>query len=405
MLVKFRSLKGARPPLAELFKSTALAVLIVLSSIGCSAENRVGGGERETSGGIALTEAGVEGADEAECSSHTDCGQAQICESGVCLPNEPGGPCEIDLNCIDGEFCGAGSCVPESGSSEEEMGCGGEIYQATVIPPNVLIVLDRSGSMDAELGGDQGTKWEVAQAAIGQVVTEFGAHVQFGLSLYPGLDPACDEGAGCSPGDVFVDVGTGTAEQIIEVLSQVDTCTLGTPTAEALEGLKEYPGLEDLDRPNFILLVTDGKSTCDNPAPVVAALRTETPEIKTFVVGFGDGADPDELNGMAEAGGTALMGDPKYYQADDAQALVDAFSKIVGDVLSCTFVLDMVPPNHDELYVFINGESIPRDPVHVDGWDYNPKTNQISFFGPPCELLQSGQVMDLEFVFGCPEAP
>jgi hypothetical protein len=387
------------------FEFAALAVLIVLPSIGCAAEVRVGDTERETTGGIALTDAGVEGADGEICSTHTDCGQAEICENGVCRPNESGGPCEFDVNCIDGEFCDAGSCVPESGSSEDEMGCGGELYQATAIPPNVLIVLDRSGSMDAELGGDQGTKWQVAQAAIGQVVTEFAGHVQFGLSLYPGLDPACDAGMGCAPGDVFVDVGTGTAAEIIDVLALVDTCTLGTPTAEALEGLKDYPGLEDLERPNFILLVTDGKSTCDDPAPIVASLRTETPEIKTFVVGFGDGADPDELNGMAEAGGTALMGDPKYYQADDAQSLVDAFAEIAGSVLSCTFVLDMVPPNHDELYVYINGDSIPRDANHVDGWDYTPKTNQISFYGPPCALLQSGQAMDLEIVFGCPEAP
>lgn len=364
---------------------------------------RVGESERETNEGIALTEAGVEGAE--GCSTHTECGYAEICQNGTCLPNESSGPCEIDLNCIAGEICEAGSCVPEGDSSEEEMGCGGEVYQATAIPPNVLIVLDRSGSMDEHLDGDQGTKWEVAQAAIGQVVTEFGGYVQFGLSLYPGVDPACEVGSGCAAGDVFVDVGTGTADEIIEVLSLVGTCSLGTPTAEALEGLLDYPGLQELERPNFILLVTDGKSSCDNPVPVVSALRDQTPEIRTFVVGFGKGADPNELNGMAEAGGTALMGDPKYYQADDAQTLVDAFAEIAGSVLSCTFVLDMVPPNHDELYVYINGNKVPRDPIHQDGWDYEPQTNQISFYGPPCSLLQSGQAKDLEIIFGCPEAP
>lgn len=389
------------------FKSAALAAVMAIPSIACSA--KIPEAEHETYGGIELTETGADGADATdageECSSHADCGQAQICQNNVCVPNDASGPCEIDLNCIEGEFCDAGGCAPEGESTGDEMGCGGELYQATSVPPNVLIVLDRSGSMDAHLDGDQGSKWEVAQEAIGQVVTQYGPQVQFGLSLYPGLDPACDVGSGCAPGDVFVDVGTGTAAEIIDVLALVDTCSLGTPTAEALEGLQDYPGLEDPLRPNFILLVTDGQSTCDSPVPVVAALREESPEIRTFVVGFGDGADPDELNDMAEAGGTALMGDPKYYQADDAQALVDAFGEIAGSVLSCTFALDMVPPNHEELYVYINGMKVPRDLVHIDGWDYDPQTNQISFFGPPCALLQSGQVMDLEIVFGCPEAP
>jgi hypothetical protein len=384
------------------YKSAALAALFVLPGIGCPAGVPVS--EKDTSG-IHITDSGAEGAGEGTCSVHTDCGQEEICQNGVCVPNEPGGPCESDLNCMAGEFCDAGSCVPQAGSSEGEMGCGGEVYQATAVPPNVLIVLDRSGSMDDHLDGEQGTKWEVAQDAIAQVVTEYGAQVRFGLALYPGLDPACDEGSGCDAGDVFVDLGEDTAKEITDVLGLVETCSLGTPTAEALEGLQDYPGLEDLERPNFILLVTDGKSSCDAPVPMVYALREETPEIKTFVVGFGDGADPEELNSMAEAGGTALEGDAKYYQADDAQALVDSFGEIAVSVLSCTFVLDMVPPNPDELYVYINGNGIPRDPVHADGWDYELPTNRITFYGPPCNLLQSGAVQDLEIIFGCPEAP
>jgi hypothetical protein len=384
------------------FEFAALAALIVLPSIGCPAEVRVG--DTSTAGGIQLAGSGAESTEDGVCLSQADCEQGEVCQHGVCLPNAPGGPCEIDSDCVVGEFCDAGTCVSEGGNSGDEMGCGGELYQATVIPPNVLIVLDRSGSMDAKLG-DEGTKWEVAQDAIAQLVTQYSTQVRFGLSLYPGLDPECDEGMGCSAGDVFVDVGGDTAAQIIDVLGLVDTCTLGTPTAEALEGLQDYAGLEDLERPNFILLVTDGKSTCDPPVPMVAALRDQIPEIKTFVVGFGDGADPNELNAMAEAGGTAVMGEAKYYQADDAQALVDAFGVIAGSVLSCTFVLDKVPPDPDELYVYINDVQVLRDPIHVDGWDYEPNSNQISFYGPPCSLLQSGDVKDLEIVFGCPEAP
>jgi hypothetical protein len=344
----------------------------------------------------------AEGMEAGACSDHVECGFGEVCENGECVPNASGGPCDTDSNCIEGEICEAGGCVPEGGGTEE-MGCGGEVYDAMAIPPNVLIVLDRSGSMNESLG-DEGTKWEVALAAIGQVVTDFEDQVLFGLSLYPGIDQQCEDGMDCGPGAVFVDVGPDTSMQIIDFLADANTCSFGTPTAEALEPMQDYAGLEDLERPNYILLITDGQSTCEDPVPVVAALRDEMPEIKTFVVGFGDGVDPTELDGMAQAGGTALPGDPTYYQADDAQSLVDAFADIAGSVLSCSYVLDMVPPDPAELYVYINGMAIPRDVTHTDGWDYDPMTNQITFYGPACDLLQSGQVMDLEIIFGCPDA-
>jgi hypothetical protein len=258
--------------------------------------------------------------------------------------------------------------------------------------------------MDHEIG-DQGSKWEIAKAALEQVVTDYEDQVLFGLMLYPGLDDDCDEGKGCEAGAVFVDVGPGTASEITDALEDSDTCSLGTPTAETLEALQDFDGLNDPDRGNFVLLLTDGQSSCDDPVPMVEALGERDPPIKTFVVGFGDGVDTSELNAMAEAGGTALPQNLKYYQADDAQSLIEAFGDIAGSVLSCAYVLDTAPPNPDELYVYLNDMLIPRDITHVDGWDYDPMNVQVTFYGSSCQLLQSGDVMDLHFVFGCPEAP
>lgn len=342
---------------------------------------------------------------EPSCGANTDCDPGHICQAGACVANLPGGPCDDDSNCVDNEACISGECVPDDGSdTADDMGCGGEAYQATAIMPNVLIVLDRSGSMDAEID-NQGTKWEIARSAIYQVLADYGDQVWFGLMAYPGTDQKCDDGMSCGPGAVFVDVGAGTTTAITNFLDDADTCGFGTPTAETLEILMDYPGLEDHERPNFILLITDGQSSCDDPVPMVQDLYGKSPEIKTFVVGFGDGVEADELNDMAEAGGTALEGDTMYYQADNAQALVDAFGEIAGSVLSCSFLLDMVPPDPDELYVYMNDTEIPRDLTHASGWDYDSVTNQISFYGPSCELLQSGQVMDLQIEFGCPEPP
>jgi hypothetical protein len=324
------------------------------------------------------------------CGTHADCGNGAFCgEDGYCAPSTTGSPCDSDANCISGEYCIGGRC-----------GCLGEQYGAENVPPNLLIVLDRSSSMNDNIGG--GTKWEIAQAAIADILAAYGDQVYFGLMLYPGLDLSCNTGVECGPGSVFVDVGPGTAAAINDAMSAAQTCRFGTPTAEALTVLVDYAGLKDTTRANYILLVTDGQSTCDDPVPVVAALQAETPPVKTFVVGFGDGVDPAELDAMATAGGTARSGGPPYYyQADDAASLMDAFTTIAGSVLSCSYTLSSVPDDINVLYIYFDNVEVSRDTARADGWDYDPSTNQVTFYGPACDALRSGQVSDLVIVYGC----
>ena len=91
-----------------------------------------------------------------------------------------------------------------------------------------------------------------------------------------------------------------------------------------------------------------------------------------------------------------------YYQADDQATLDAALTSIASQTLGCVFSLDEVPPNVDEIYVFFeNTTSIPRDTSHAEGWDYDPATNQVTFYGQACEDLKSGTVTDVDVVFGC----
>lgn len=297
----------------------------------------------------------------------------------------------------------ASASVSQSGSASDTDsagdGCEAELFQSANVPANVLIVLDRSGSMNQDIGG--GTKWTVALEAIETFLGDFGNQARFGLMLYPGFDLSCDEGMNCATGTVFVDPGPMTAEAINESLDDAQTCSFGTPTAESLESLLDYSGLEDPTRDNYVLLITDGQSTCEDPIPIVAALRDRDPEVRTYVLGFGDGVDPDELEAMAEAGGTALPGDPAYYQADDAASLDQALQSIGGNFLSCSYSLDQPLDDPDQLYVLFDGIQVPRDPGHENGWDYDPVTNTVTFYGAACNALQSGDVTDLQLVYGC----
>jgi hypothetical protein len=293
----------------------------------------------------------------------------------------------------------ASQSVSDSDSAGD--GCDAELFQSANIPANVLIVLDRSGSMNQSIGGGAGTKWEVALEAIDQFVTEFGNQARFGLMLYPGYNLSCSEGMTCSTGEVFVDPGPMTTAAILQTLDDAQTCSFGTPTAETLEDLLDYPGLEDPTRPNHILIITDGDSTCEDPVPVVAALRNKEPEIKTYVLGFGGGVNPDELAAMAEAGGTALPGDPSYYQADDAASLDAALASIGGEFLTCSYALSKPLDDPDQLYVLFDGIQVPRDPGHTNGWDHDAASNTVTFYGAACDALQSGEVKDLQMVYGC----
>lgn len=330
---------------------------------------------------------------EVSCAFHSDCGDAAYCDDdGDCVPSGPAAPCTDDDTCITGEHCVGVVCVPEA--------CQGDAFNAEPTPANVMIVFDRSGSMDESLGPD-GTKWDVGREAIDTLLASASSAISFGLSVYPGYNQSCSQGGQCQEGDIPYDLGADR-QDIVDYLNDADTCMYGTPTAENLETLLDLDSLQDPTRNNFVLLVTDGQSTCDNPVPVVGDLYDLNPSVKTFVVGFGNGVDPDELEDMATAGGTARPTDPAYYQADDAVSLQAALTDIVGAVLGCEYTVSDAGDDPDQLYVYFNGTRVPRDPTGQTGWDVDLAAGRITFAGNACTALQSGIVTDLTLVYGCP---
>jgi hypothetical protein len=317
------------------------------------------------------------------CTSHDQCPQGSHCaDTGLCTPSDTGDPCAGDANCKSGETCIGGFC-----------GCVGDQFVAEGVPPNMMIVLDRSGSMDDPLNNS--TKWQVAVNAVGNLLASYGNQVRFGLVLYQG------DAGDCAPGDIVVDTGPGTTGAINNALAATGPAGF-TPIGDTLDALIGHSGLADTTRDNYILLVTDGSETCNGDGVgAVTALRAQTPEVKTFVVGFGSGVDGPALNQMAQAGGTARPnGPPWYYRAGNAAELNAVFDAIGVAVLSCTYQLSG-QPDIDTLHVFFDGQGVPLDPTHTDGWDYDPTSNQITFYGPACDSLRTGAVTDLVVVSGC----
>ena len=331
---------------------------------------------------------GNECASDLPCENAGQCGSGGICDNGTCAPNETGGECADDNNCLTGETCNDGHC-----------GCLGVAFQAEPVTPNMLIVLDRSNSMN-QSGGTGGTRWTIARNALNQVLADHGDNVRFGLDMFAANND-------CAAGQINVGVGDDT-ETAISNAYNGSTAGSNTPIRSTMTALKNYNGLKDPSHPNYVLLITDGEESCSGlfdppPSAPVQQLRNQTPSVKTFVVGFATSADSDQLNDMAVAGGTALPGSTKYHRANNASELSQALNSILGTVLSCSYTLDQVPEDLADLYVYQDDTAVEQDTTHTNGWDYDPAEGTLTFYGAACDALENGTVTDLNIVYGCPD--
>ncbi len=344
------------------------------------------------------------------CIEDTFCLGPRDCDSGRCgagsrrcLDGEDA--CFDDRDCPSGQQCGA-DLRCEIGTD-----CGGREFGTTRLAPNMLIVLDRSGSMSGRIDGV--TRWDVAKEAIEEVTTRFDASVRFGLATYS----ACLSG-GCSAGSVVVPIADENAPAINAFLrpligdgsrdgsSPRYLCDSGVPETTTGKTLLSFVGeasLQDATRANTILLVTDGEESgsCteggaqDGPSGA-AALFSQATSVRTYVVGFSRDVDAGELNAVSEAGGTGT-----YFAADDAATLVDALSRIAADVATCEYRLDEAPPNEDELYVYFNDDPSGVANEAMNGWTYDAGSMTLTFHGEACRAITAGEVDDIDVVFGC----
>ncbi|GAB4299592.1 MAG: hypothetical protein Kow0090_15020 [Myxococcota bacterium] len=199
--------------------------------------------------------------------------------------------------------------------------------------PNVLIVLDRSGSME-------GSKWSAAKNAVNTMVyspTVGQDKISYGLMLFPEWPTEydcwlfiCDCENCCDAGKIDVGVALNTGNVIMSTLNNGNAAPDGnTPLGSTLNAAANYSGINNPNKRSYVLLITDGAETCNgDPVGGVRTLRNKN--IKTFVVGFGSGVDPDTLNQMAVEGGTQRSPQkPYYYQADNQAELTQALEAIL----------------------------------------------------------------------------
>jgi len=279
-------------------------------------------------------------------------------------------------------------------------------------PPDAMIVLDRSGSMDSQPTPAFGefpdpfadTKWEIMDDALTDLTDAKEQNINFGLMLFP-TDDSCGVSAGA-----LVDPAPVAAAAVQSELSNWDP-NGGTPAEFGLgEALAAYQSLPVNPDGRYVIFATDGEPNCsdgDADANTVAAVEALAVQgIGTFVIGFGGGfAGTDSvLNDAAQAGGFPKAGGPPYYyEADNAQELADALDEIAGGIItpSCSYELASPPPDPDNVTVLADGTAVPRSTGHTNGWDYYPDESTITFFGSYCTDIESAVIESVDFLFGC----
>lgn len=179
--------------------------------------------------------------------------------------------------------------------------------------PKILLAFDASGSMAADDGA--GTpKIDAAQDAAVDLLGSLPPSTKVGLRVFGGTKPSRPIGPACRDSSLVLPIGPldrAQAEQQIRSFKAKGR----TPIAYALERAAEDLGTSG---PRTIILVSDGKDTCQPPSPCQVAQRIAKGgvEMRIQAIGFNvDRSARRELQCIAKAGGGV------YTDADNAATL------------------------------------------------------------------------------------
>jgi hypothetical protein len=304
------------------------------------------------------------------------------------------------------------STTSGDGSRLAKAACGSTItIDTTPAQPDVLILLDRSASMDWSLSVDAycapretscSSRSAAVMSALDAVVND-NPKINWGLELFP--TPNASTCSVASTPQVAISANSASA---IKSQLAASTTSFSTPTTSVLTAATAYLKKIDDGRSKAILLATDGLPNCgggqdwttdDLAGATRAATAAKNAGFPVYVVGMGPGVS--NLDSLAHAGGTG-----SYYPATSTTTLDAALQSIAKVVfLTCTFKVNAIPPDKDLATLYVDKNLVPKD--GSNGWMFDPADatySSIVLTGTYCQAMLSGATSQVQIVFGCPEA-
>jgi hypothetical protein len=320
-----------------------------------------------------------------------------------------------------------------SSTTEAILPCDVAMAELEPVPPNVMLVLDKSGSMvdnswdhDANGGTPDITRWNSLYQVVDFVTTTFDDQINFGAVLFPAVNATATYNASACVMGGAPDIGVSpnNSAAILAGIPAANELMIdgGTPATAGVTVGRDHLLDQNAANPRAIILVTDGAANCasdaannterfevyDEQLPIVVGSTWTDDGVPVYVVGidvadqFSDAATDgypnntntyDALNEVAVAGGQPLPGAEQFYQTTNQLELQDALEQIVAQALSCTVPLDPEPPFPDLLEVVVADMDVPAvmDCATEDGWVYtNPggPYDSIELCGTWCDALK-----------------
>jgi hypothetical protein len=377
------------------------------------------------------------------CISDSEC-TASFCENNTnCVAH-----CTADEGCGETASCNVrGRCIPDVGTG----GTGGTgntngCQSVTITPPrsipNVMFLVDQSGTMKDDFSGKQ--RWTAAHDAIVTVTARLDSIVRFGLTTYtsnngdfdatcPRLPVAGDPLAGAPRVDFGLDKAEAISDLEVYPSSYPNDAGADTPTGDSIDALVTIieNGAQPKDEPTIIVLATDGlPDSCECPnagscvpgtpsshdpelEAVDAAANAFSSGIQTFILSVGPDVAQSHLQQVANVGvglnRNGSEGDAPFYTANTPAELDMAFQTIIGDSISCDIQMDKEFESKDKAcndpgsVVILNVNGVDTELSCPSEW--RPKEDEdvkdvIELVGGACDTFKSGDVT-FTAVFPC----
>jgi Mg-chelatase subunit ChlD len=296
-----------------------------------------------------------------------------------------------------------------TGADAAAPNCGLETFELKPRPAELMLVLDRSGSMNAPAApGAPTTKWADVTSALDEAMMKTNQVIEWGMKAFPTDQTQCYVADGVEVPGAPMNHASVWA-QIMKSTPDGD----GTPTTLAIQKAVAYLAAHPSANARYLVVATDGEPNCragggrsgatDEAGAVMAVSDALKAGLKTFVIGVATGPGAEAvLSDMAQAGGAPRASNPPYYPVASRADLISALGEITSIVTDCVFSLTKAPPSPDDVVVSVGGAPVMRDATHADGWDYGASNASIQLYGPACEQVKKGASKDVGIVFGCP---